>query len=329
MIANNKFFLSDSNLQNCCFCTIDGLLKQFTLNPPDCIRLQEEPLDFVYSDRGRRQLSQGACIGRRPYNEGMKILCPKCQEPLVREGRSWKCPNRHTYDIARQGYLNISPKQKPSGDAVESEKARTVFLEQGYYDFLKDALCALIEKAHPQSLLDIGCGEGYYTRAFARLVPETFGMDLSKDAIQHAAGRDKKTLYLVGSIYRLPFEDESLDMVVSVFTPLPLEEVARVLKPDGLFVVAGPGEMHHYELKDVLYDQVRLNEPPVETLDGFVLQNREELREKVHVKDPSGLLDMTPYRYRCSREGLQRVRDLQDGLDVTFDFVISEWRKQA
>lgn len=259
----------------------------------------------------------------------MKILCPKCQEPLSREGRSYRCKNRHTYDMARQGYINISPKQKPSGDARESEKARTVFLEQGYYDFLRDAICRLIEKDHPESLLDIGCGEGYYTRAFAKLVPETFGMDLSKDAIQHAAGQDKKTFYMVGSIYRLPFEDHSLDMVVSIFTPLPLEEVRRVLKPEGRFIVAGPGVMHHYELKDVLYDQVRLNEEPADTLEGFELVSREELSQKVHVKDPSGLLDMTPYRYRCSKEGLERVAALQDGLDVTFDFVVSEWRPKA
>lgn len=86
--------------------------------------------------------------------------------------------------------------------------------------------------------------------------------------------------------------------------------------------------MHHYELKEVLYDKVRLNDEPVR-LDR--LKKAEVLKSslKVHVKDPMSLLDMTPYRYKCPKEGLQRLEEKKDGLNVTFDFIISVYRKEA
>lgn len=253
------------------------------------------------------------------------MRCPICSEPLVLENKTFKCANNHTFDKARQGYVNLSHKQKPSGDCADQVAARTRFLEKGYYSFLKDELISILKQVHPDVLIDLGCGQGWYTKDFASCAKESYGIDLSKAAIAHAAARDKKTQYIVGSIYHLPFEDQSADVLTSVFTPLPSLEASRVLKDDGLFVTVAPGVSHLKELKEQLYETVRLNgEPPAP--EGFVLEDQEVISKKVLVEDVMSLLEMTPYYYKSPREGIERLKKAGP-MEITFEFIISKWRK--
>ena len=254
--------------------------------------------------------------------------CPICHEPLRKENRTWRCIHNHCFDEARQGYVNLSRKQKHSGDNEEMSRARTAFLETGAYAFMRDALANKIEELHPNQYLDLGCGEGYYTRTFAPLVKEAYGIDLSKPSIAHAAALDKRTQYIVGSIFELPFNDYSMDVLTSVFTPIPHEEASRVLKDDGVLITVTPGRDHHKELKAQLYEKVRLNDE-LDHIEGFECLKQECLSRTVHVDDVWLLLEMTPYRYKTSKEGLDKIRALTDGLDVTFEFVISTWKKSC
>lgn len=263
-----------------------------------------------------------------PYNKSM-LKCPICQEDLKQDGRSWKCVNRHSFDQAKEGYLNLSRKQKSdSGDNKLMVQARTAFLETGAYAFLKDEISRLLDEKKPEVLIDLGCGQGYYTKDFALKAEQSYGMDLSKEAIRHAAKHDHKTQYLVGSIFSLPFPDESADVLTSIFTPIPAEEAARVLKKDGWFITAMPGRMHHAELKEAMYENVRLNEDP-KAPEGFELVEQKELSEKKHVDDVMALLEMTPYRFKSPLESVEKIRNMKEGLDVTFDFIVSVWRKKA
>lgn len=257
------------------------------------------------------------------------LKCPICHEDLHQEGRSWKCQNRHSFDEAKEGYLNLSRKQKSdSGDNKLMVQARTAFLETGAYQFLKDKICSLLDQKKPEVLIDLGCGQGYYTSDFAKHADSCWGMDLSKDAIRHAAKHDKKTQYLVGSIFSLPFADKSADVLTSIFTPLPAKEASRVLKDDGWFITAVPGKMHHAELKEAMYETVRLNDEPKD-LPGFELVSREEISQKPHVDDVMALLEMTPYRFKSPLESVEKIRNMTEGLDVTFDFIVSVWKKKA
>ncbi len=255
------------------------------------------------------------------------MRCPICHEPLDHQGKVFVCKNRHSFDQARQGYVNLSRKQKSSGDNTKMVQARSAFLESGPYDFLRDEIRQDLKQIHPDVLIDLGCGQGYYTKSFAECARDSYGIDLSVPAIAHAAGQDKKTQYIVGSIFDLPFDDDSVDAMVSIFTPLPTKEIHRVLKPDGTLIVAGPGKEHLLELKELLYDRVRLNDEPTDKLDGFHLKSRKVIREKKHVEDVKSLLDMTPYAYKTSKEAMEKIENLKDGLDVTFEFVVSEWGK--
>lgn len=261
--------------------------------------------------------------GKR-YNKRMN--CPICHEPLVRGEKSYHCPNRHTFDIAKSGYVNLSRKQKAGGDNKLMVQARSEFLESGYYAFLRTKLTEILEEIKPHNYLDLGCGQGYYTRELSQSATHAYGIDLSVPAITHASKHDKKTQYIVGSIYDLPFEDASMDLLTSIFTPIPSAEAARVLKENGLLITVTPGEMHHIELKEQLYENVRLN-PPLKPVEGFELENQIEISQVHHVEDVMALLKMTPYFYRTPKEAIEKLEHNQQGLAITFNFVISTWRK--
>lgn len=83
------------------------------------------------------------------------------------------------------------------------------------------------------AVLDIGCGEGYYTHAFADALPEitTFGLDVSKVAIKAAAKRYPQVTFCVASSHRLPFSDTSMDAIIRIYAPCKAEELVRVVKP--------------------------------------------------------------------------------------------------
>lgn len=254
------------------------------------------------------------------------MKCPICHEPLQREGKSYQCKNKHTFDIAKSGYVNLSRKQKASGDNKLMVQARSEFLESGYYAFLKDELTKQIASLRPENYLDLGCGQGYYTKDLSQYAKHAYGIDLSVPAITHASKHDPHTQYIVGSIYSLPFADQSMDVLTSIFTPIPCQEAARVLKSSGRLITVTPGKMHHVELKQQLYTEVRYN-PPMKPLAEFELVNQQEI-EQVHlVQDVMALLKMTPYFYKTPKEAIEKLQANQQGLAITFQFVISTWRK--
>jgi len=174
--------------------------------------------------------------------------CPVCQQALAVSGRSYACPQAHSYDLARQGYLNLLVAQqrrsKQPGDSDEMVLSRQRFLDQGSYQSLASAIAEIVgshRSGFAQSLLDMGCGEGYYLqqlRAAANLQGQNSdfqiaGVDISKRAVREAA---KRKLYLqlaVGTTAALPFFDQSFDSLLCVFSPLSASEALRLLKPGG------------------------------------------------------------------------------------------------
>jgi 23S rRNA (guanine745-N1)-methyltransferase len=256
-----------------------------------------------------------------------ELVCPKCTEKLIEHEKTYTCKNRHSYDKARSGYIHISGKQKTSGDSKEMIDARTRFLETGAYGFLKEEILKIIQNIQPETLVDIGCGQGYYTKDMAQYAQRSYGIDLSKSAIDYAAKHDKKTLYMVGSIYHLPFEKDSIDMIVSIFTPIPEKEILRVLKPGGYFLTVIPGVMHHKELKEILYEKVRLNDEPNTQMEGFELKEYFPIEEKKQVDDLVSLLHMTPYLFKTPKEGIEKLESMKEGKAITFQFVLRLFQK--
>jgi 23S rRNA (guanine745-N1)-methyltransferase len=256
----------------------------------------------------------------------MKILCPVCHEPLRINDHAAVCRNHHSFDLARSGYLNLyRSNRKGHGDNKEMVQARTAFLESGAYAFLRDELVEISAGMPHDHVLDLACGEGYYTRALPGT--EKIGIDLSKDALKHAAGRDPETAYVLASIFDVPVSSESTDVILTCFAPLAAQEITRLLKPGGHFIFVSPGPYHLYEMKKVLYEHPYLNE--VKDIDHFLPLMDEKTITASFTPDHetlAALFHMTPYAYKTGEEGMKRLAETEE-LTITAEFLIRIYEK--
>ena len=250
----------------------------------------------------------------------MELMCPLCGDPLTRQDRAWVCENRHSFDIARQGYVNLLPvQQKRSlqpGDTKEQVASRRAFLDGGFYAPIREALCRLAKDhgcAGP--ILDIGCGEGYYSARLAKeLDAPLVGLDISKEAVRYAAGRYKDALWLCASAAHLPVADHSAGLITSLFALTMPEEFLRVLRPDGAFIQVLAAEDHLLGLKSIIYPELNHKEKnSVPQIPGFRLVESRPVRFPFTVEGEQvqNLLSMTPHVYRIGKEGADRLRQTQ------------------
>ena len=246
----------------------------------------------------------------------MELRCPLCGQALLRQEKTYRCAAGHCFDIARQGYVNLLPvQQKHSahpGDTREQVLSRREFLDGGFYAPIADALCNLAKEAGCAGpILDIGCGEGYYsTRLAAALDCGLVGLDISKEAVRCAAGRHKNALWLCASAARLPVADGSAGLVTSLFALTVPEEFHRVLRPDGAYIQVLAASDHLLGLKNIIYPA--LTEKPKDStpeLPGFRLEKSVPMRFSFRVEGQQvqNLLSMTPHVYRISKEGAARL----------------------
>ncbi len=245
----------------------------------------------------------------------MPFSCPLCHTPLSRSERSFSCINRHQFDTAKEGYVNLLPVQhkrsRDPGDSAEMMQARRAFLDAGHYQPLRDAITQRLDAllpSHADAVLDIGCGEGYYTHAFADVAAckgaQTLGLDVSKAAIRAAAKRYPQVMFCVASSHRLPFEENSIDAVVRIYAPCKAEELMRVVKPGGIVITAAPGPRHLLELKGLIYKEAQLHAPDAGEIDGFDVIEQQSIAYDMELtgKEAMALLQMTPFAWRAKPE---------------------------
>lgn len=248
----------------------------------------------------------------------MKLLCPICAQALQRLENTYRCENRHSFDIARQGYVNLLPVQNKRslnpGDTQQQVLARRAFLEGGYYRPILDTLCEIAKPYHGP-ILDVGCGEGYYSAGLAQaLDTELVGLDISKEAVRRAAGKYKNGLWLCASAAHLPVSDQSAGILTSLFALTIPQEFHRVLFPDGVFLQVLAAEDHLLGLKSIIYPELTHKEKDtVPQLPGFTLLESRPVRFTFTVEGDQvqNLLSMTPHIYRISKEGLDRLQNTQ------------------
>ena len=275
------------------------------------------------------------------------LACPVCGASMEvsEDGKSLLCRGegrRHLFDGGAGGYVPLS-RHGGGGDSKEAVRARSAFLQFGYYAPAADALADLVAAYTPAGgfVLDAGCGEGYYSGRIAGRGYPTMGVDLSKFAVDAAAkaararrlasGQPSDSLYAVGSVFELPVADGAFHTVTNVFAPCAPAEYARVLKPGGHLIVAGAGETHLLGLKRLVYDDPYLNDPrrdlPREE-DGLRAVDVRNVSFSITVEDPAhieALFSMTPYYWRTSRDGHARIKAAARlETEVSFDFHIYE-----
>lgn len=168
---------------------------------------------------------------------------------LAQVGQSLVCANRHTYDIARQGYVNLLRK-KPE-NLYENKAlfaARRDVYAAGFFDPVIEAVNAALPAGR---VLDAGCGEGTLLARLLSVGRTGIGLDIARPAVQLAAGTYKDCAWCVGDLCDIPLADASVDAIVNMLTPANYGEFVRVLKPAGTLVKIVPDAEHLREIRAV------------------------------------------------------------------------------
>jgi len=272
------------------------------------------------------------------------LACPLDGLPLIANGKQMACSNRHCFDVAHQGYINLLPVQhkrsKNPGDSTEMILARTSFLNAGSYAPIAAKLNLLTHKIIAATaelelcLLDAGCGEGYY---LTHLLPSLqqpqiqkkitlIGLDISKPAILAAAKRSKQITWLIASNRQPPVLPASVDIIFCVFGFPLFDSFQKLLKPGGKIILVEAGPEHLIELRNIVYPTVNKAPPPdlsVAEAAGFSLCEQAGLTYLSKIDSNAqimNLLYMTPHYYRASHAGKQSASQLST-IEITVDVV--------
>ncbi|KAA8733148.1 methyltransferase domain-containing protein [Acinetobacter qingfengensis] len=269
----------------------------------------------------------------------MNLMCPVCREQLILQEKTWRCIHQHSYDQAKQGYVNLHVVQhkhsKTPGDTPEAVAARRRFLSAGFYQKLQQKIVDVIQPLDLLSAIDIGCGEGYYTQAIAQQIPHLIAVDIAKSAVQIAAKQDRQrqVTWVVGTGAILPVQDQSLQLCSSFFSPLPKAEMLRVLQPQGYLLVATPAPQHLLAMRHALFDEVKPHEPEkfvqqlapeFQLLEQFLICDQLQLNQQ-QLQD---LIAMTPYAWKAKAE-LRTVLEQQAQFSVEAQFCLYLFQKSS
>ena len=253
------------------------------------------------------------------------LQCPVCQQPLYLT-QHYSC-GKHHFDRAKEGYVNLCIPPIRGDDAL-LVNARANFFQTNPYKPLMVKLQSMITSF--STVLDVGCGTGAYLEFMKRndSTLTTIGCDGSKKAIRKAAKLDTQTLYMVANMNALPLLNESVDVILSVFAPYNSEEIQRVLKPNGQLIVVQPAPNHLFELKQVLYDIVKLNPDTTLTIPGLTSNLNEQLEFEMILNQDElqALFAMTPYVYTSSQQASMKLKALVS-LNIKASFKISVFTK--
>ncbi len=259
----------------------------------------------------------------------ISFRCPHCLTALTCDGASYVCGSGHSFDRAREGYVNLLPggrlKGRPKGDDEAMVRARREVFDAGLYAPILEHVASVAAGRAPTTILDAGCGEGGYLAAGVNSTgADGWGIDISKAAVKLAARRHRDHHYAVASSFALPFADATFDIVLNVFAPRDFEEMRRVLVPGGVAVVVTPGPDHLRELKQQLYDDPVPHRPDAAMPNDAV--GEVALTFRLRLTDPamrSALLRMTPYWWTASAVERETVETAL--IDVTVDVRISTY----
>ncbi|MGN0774019.1 MAG: putative RNA methyltransferase [Candidatus Ventricola sp.] len=240
------------------------------------------------------------------------LRCPLCGGALLKKDNSLVCERRHTYDIARQGYVNFVPGQKELFYKKELFEHRAKVFEAGVYAPVVGRLTEAIDRYAPGEnpvLLDAGCGEGYYAKAVCPGRRMTrIGFDLSRDAVRLAARGQKNAAFFVADLKRIPMRDHTADVLLDVFTPANYAEFGRVLAPGGVVMKLAPRSGYLRQLRELAGAQLR----HAAYDDSDVERYAHEKMDVLHQEAITYTLDVSPE----TAQHLARMTPMLAGVDV-------------
>jgi 23S rRNA (guanine745-N1)-methyltransferase len=280
------------------------------------------------------------------------LQCPVCRQLLSNSTGGYQCSNKHHFDAARQGYVNLllahQKHSREPGDSAEMIRSRRSFLDLGLYDRVSDGINEAVAAHLPGlkpgrtfSILDAGCGEGFYLKRLKESLADRpgdpiaidyYGVDISKFAVRQATHRDKTIRWLVASVVDLPFAPASLDIVLNVFSPVDFAELSRILRETGRLVIASPGPRHLNGLREIIYPVARehAQSAMIERARGLFSPCTEtRINYQIGLKSTGEIMDllaMTPYYWNIDLNTKSRVEAL-DRLTLDVDVEVRVFRK--
>jgi 23S rRNA (guanine745-N1)-methyltransferase len=280
------------------------------------------------------------------------LQCPVCRQLLSSSAGGYRCSNKHHFDAARQGYVNLllahQKHSKEPGDSAEMIRSRRRFLDLGLYDRVSDGINKAVAAHLPGlkqgrtfSILDAGCGEGFYLKRLKEslanrpgdsIAIDYYGVDISKFAVRQATHRDKTMRWLVASIVDLPFGPSSFDIVLNVFSPVDFAEFSRILRKTGRLVIISPGPRHLYSLREIIYPIARehAHSAMIEQAKGLFSPSTEtRINYQIELKSAGEIMDllaMTPYFWNIDLSTKSRVEALTR-LTLDVDVEVRVFRK--
>lgn len=246
------------------------------------------------------------------------LRCPRCQTAFALNGTSLICENRHCYDLSKRGYVNLAPSHDQSAEKYDAElfESRRLVFDHGFYQPIADSIANWLTDA-PVTVLDAGCGEGYYARLLAQRFPQAqfIGLDISRDAVTAAARDQSRANWLVADLKHLPFADHSADVLLDVLTPADYAEFGRVLRKDGLLIKVIPGADYLCEVRKAVSPWLRSGDTYDNTRVIDHLKEYADILEETEVRITSPLmpdesqafLRMTPMTFSVPEDVLNTL----------------------
>lgn len=242
------------------------------------------------------------------------FACPICQENLTLVESSLKCNNRHSFDLAKFGYVNLAPQIKQSANYdKENFQNRQQILEAGFYQAILEVVSDLLSNSkNAKTILDIGCGEGFYSRKLQETHSEKtfYAFDISKDSVQIAAKSEPNWTvnWFVGDLARLPIKDASMDILLDIFSPANYGEFRRVLSKDGILIKVIPTENHLKEIRQKVQDQLTNKDYSNQDIKNHFQENftilssqTASLTKTITAEQLQTLLSMTPLLFHVDQ----------------------------
>lgn len=271
--------------------------------------------------------------------------CPLCNLQLAAQEKLYRCDNNHCFDLAKENYLNLLPVQfkhsKNPGDNKAMVNARRSFLEQGYYQPLADKIVSLYHQYVPQklldeesvalpiSILDAGCGEGYYTHQHKTANNTVYGVDIAKEAIKKAGKKYQQCHFSVATLSKLPFAEQQFSWIFSVYAPILEQEFTRVLANGGYILTVTPAKQHLMQLKQSIYHEAKEHDEDKLPIEHLTLIHQENISYEMNLKrgkDSLNLLSMTPFAFKAS-EDVKKILLKTNNFTCQADFLIKIYQK--
>lgn len=264
--------------------------------------------------------------------------CPLCDQSIkVVNLSSVVCTNNHTFDIAKQGYINFMTRSIKSNYGKDLFETRYKLITKSkLYSPLHEAVAQIIKKhgilANPFMIADLGCGEGSHLHSIIDQIENNIitgvGLDLSKEGILMAAKNYSDFIWFVGDLARTPFTDTSFHVILNILSPANYAEFKRILVQDGLVIKAVPRPSYLKELRETLFideknsdyqndHTVSLFEKNFQLLDIQQVTNTQILTKT----DRENLVKMTPLTWSANRSRINSFIE-QDSAKITLDLDI-------